>query len=125
MANPNRRVTNLRYAPAIVLALAAVLVVIVPVQPGLSSAGMFRTAFAGASPNLSTTVFNALVPPAFGPNVRANEDATIYGQHEPSLAVSRVNTNTVVAASKDYRANNVKQVWIYSSTDGGTTWPVQ
>ena len=62
-------------------------------------------------------------PPVFGPNVKANSDATLYGQHEPSLAVSRVHTNTVVVASKDYRDNNVKHVWIDVSTDGGATWP--
>jgi hypothetical protein len=62
-------------------------------------------------------------PPVFGPNVKANSDATTYGQHEPSLAVSRVHTNTVVVASKDYRDNNVKHVWIDVSTDGGATWP--
>jgi hypothetical protein len=66
-----------------------------------------------------------LTPPIFGPNHRANQDATTSGQHEPSLAVSRVHTNTVVVAAKDYRANNVKQVWIYASTDGGVTWPTQ
>lgn len=61
----------------------------------------------------------------FGPNIRANQDATQFGQHEPHLAVSRVNTNTVIIASKDYRDANVKHVWIDGSTDGGVTWPVQ
>ncbi|HEY0068614.1 MAG TPA: exo-alpha-sialidase [Chloroflexia bacterium] len=64
-----------------------------------------------------------LLAPAFGPNVRANSDNTTFGQHEPSLAASRVDTNTVVIATKDFRENNAKQVWIYSSTDGGATWP--
>ena len=59
----------------------------------------------------------------FGPNVRANSDSTTFGQHEPSLAVSRVNTNTVVVASKDYRNGNQKEVWIDVSNDGGVTWP--
>ncbi|HUS16019.1 MAG TPA: S-layer homology domain-containing protein [Chloroflexia bacterium] len=63
------------------------------------------------------------VTPVFGPNVRANSDGTPYGQHEPSLAVSRVHTNTVVVAQKDYREGNVKHVWIETSTDGGITWP--
>ncbi|MGI8586535.1 MAG: S-layer homology domain-containing protein [Chloroflexia bacterium] len=63
-------------------------------------------------------------PPVFGPNVIANSDGTGFGQHEPGLAVSRVHTNTVVVASKDYRQGNVKHVWIDVSTDGGTTWPV-
>ena len=48
---------------------------------------------------------------------------TTFGQHEPSLAVSRVNTNTVVVASKDYRNGNQKEVWIDVSNDGGVTWP--
>ncbi|HET6314625.1 MAG TPA: exo-alpha-sialidase, partial [Chloroflexia bacterium] len=66
-----------------------------------------------------------LAAPIFGPNVRANQDTTVYSQHEPSLAVSRVHTNTVIVASKDYRQGNVKRVWIDGSTDGGATWPVQ
>ncbi|HVF99574.1 MAG TPA: proprotein convertase P-domain-containing protein [Chloroflexia bacterium] len=94
---------------------------------------------AGASPR-SATLWSAprsgnafsffeqakrLAAPIFGPNVRANQDTTIYAQHEPSLAVSRVHTNTVIVASKDYRQANVKRVWIDGSTDGGATWPVQ
>ena len=59
----------------------------------------------------------------FGPNVRANSDSTTFGQHEPSLAVSRVDTNTVVVASKDYRNGDQKEVWIDVSNDGGVTWP--
>src|SRR4051812_18467827 len=62
-------------------------------------------------------------PPVFGPNVIANSDTTGFGQHEPSLAVGRVHTNTVVVAQKDYRDNNIKHVWIETSTDGGVTWP--
>ncbi|MGA7732043.1 MAG: S-layer homology domain-containing protein, partial [Chloroflexia bacterium] len=61
----------------------------------------------------------------FGPNIRANQDTSGFGQHEPSLAMSRVNTNTVIVASKDYRQGNIKRVWIDGSTDGGLTWPVQ
>ena len=61
----------------------------------------------------------------FGPNIRANQDTSGFGQHEPALAMSRVNTNTVIVASKDYRQGNVKRVWIDGSTDGGLTWPVQ
>ena len=63
------------------------------------------------------------VPPVFGPNVLANSDGSGFGQHEPSLAVSRTNPNFVVTASKDYRQGNVKHVWIDVSTDGGATWP--
>ena len=62
-------------------------------------------------------------PPIFGPNIRANNDSTSFGQHEPDLAVSRTNPDVVVAAAKDYRNGNVKQVWIDVSTDGGMTWP--
>jgi hypothetical protein len=61
----------------------------------------------------------------FGPNVRANQDTSGFGQHEPALAMSRVNTNTVILASKDYRQGNIKRVWIDGSTDGGVTWPIQ
>ncbi|MDQ6694200.1 MAG: S-layer homology domain-containing protein [Chloroflexota bacterium] len=75
------------------------------------------------SSNLLSSL-SPLVSTVFGPNVRANSDSTTYGQHEPSLAVSRVHTNTVVVTSKDYRVGNVKQMWIDSSTDGGATWPV-
>ncbi|MDQ3707519.1 MAG: exo-alpha-sialidase [Chloroflexota bacterium] len=74
----------------------------------------------------SSHVYDKLSPllaPLFGPNVRANSDDMSNGQHEPSLAASRVDTNTVVIAAKDFRADNAKQVWIYSSTDGGSTWP--
>jgi hypothetical protein len=61
----------------------------------------------------------------FGPNMRANQDDSPFGQHEPSLAVSRVYTNALFVAAKDYRETNTKQVWIYGSTDAGVTWPVQ
>jgi hypothetical protein len=67
----------------------------------------------------------ALIPPTFGPNVRANSDSTVYGQHEPSLAVSRTDPNVVVVANKDYRDQNIKRVWIEVSRDGGQTWPTQ
>jgi photosystem II stability/assembly factor-like uncharacterized protein len=66
-----------------------------------------------------------LIPPVFGPNVRANTDTTNFGQHEPSLAVSRTDNDVVFAAAKDYREGNIKRVWIYGSTDGGNSWPVQ
>lgn len=82
--------------------------------------------FSGVRPARSTSLYDKLGPlyaPLFGPNVRANSDNTTNGQHEPSLAASRVNTNTLVIAAKDFRAKNAKQVWIYSSTDGGATWP--
>ena len=56
-------------------------------------------------------------------NAKANSDDTLYGQHEPHLAISRTNPQVVVAAAKDYRHNNSKEVWIYVSQDGGQTWP--
>ena len=58
-------------------------------------------------------------------NAKANSDLTNYGQHEPHLAISRINPNVVVAVSKDYREGNVKHVWIYVSHDGGQTWPLE
>jgi hypothetical protein len=66
-----------------------------------------------------------LIPPIFDPEVRANSDSTVYGQHEPSLAVSRTDPNVVVVANKDYRSQNIKRVWIEVSRDGGQTWPTQ
>ncbi len=57
-------------------------------------------------------------------NAKANSDPTEFGQHEPHLAISRTDPNVVVAVAKDYRINDVKQVWIYVSQDGGYTWPV-
>jgi hypothetical protein len=63
------------------------------------------------------------VVPFWGTDVRANADNTNYSQHEPHLAISRTNTDVVVAVAKDYRINNNKEVWIYVSQDGGQTWP--
>jgi hypothetical protein len=57
-------------------------------------------------------------------NAKANSDLTGYGQHEPHLAISRTDPKVVVAVAKDYRINDVKQVWIYVSQDGGQTWPL-
>ncbi len=81
---------------------------------------------AGLSAGAQALSGPALPTPVFGANVRANSDpiTSTFGQHEPGLAVSRVHTNTVVVAAKDYREGNVKHVWIDVSTDGGTTWPV-
>lgn len=61
----------------------------------------------------------------WGPNVRANSDDSGFGQHEPSLAISRTNPNVVIANAKDYRDGNIKHVWIYVSQDGGQTWPLE
>ncbi len=96
------------------------LVLSLPLLFGLILVGAGLSAGAQALPG------PALPTPVFGANVRANSDpiTSTFGQHEPSLAVSRVHTNTVVVAAKDYRDGNVKHVWIDVSTDGGTTWPV-
>lgn len=113
-----------RYLFATLLMLAVFALLLVPHG---SSAASSASAGAMSWQNVGTSVdrlFSPLDAPLFGPNVRANSDNTVFGQHEPSLAVSRVHTNTVVVASKDYRNGNVKQVWIDVSTDGGATWPV-
>jgi|GEM_PF-1134893 len=115
-----------RYLFAVLLLLAAFVLVM---APGGSSAASNNARAASltwqGAASLIADPFSPLDPPIFGPNVRANRDTTAFGQHEPSLAVSRVNTNTVFAAAKDYREGNIKRVWIYGSTDGGATWPVQ
>src|SRR5579859_7930308 len=69
--------------------------------------------------------FQPLTIPNFGANVRANTDpqSPNRAQQEPSIAVNPTNVLDVVAAAKDERAGtNTKQVWIYTSTDGGVTW---
>jgi subtilisin-like proprotein convertase family protein len=115
-----------RYAICALLALAVLGLLLVERTAGASP----RSATLWSAPR-SANAFSffdqakRLAAPIFGPNVRANQDTTIYAQHEPSLAVSRVHTNTVIVASKDYRQANVKRVWIDGSTDGGATWPVQ
>jgi hypothetical protein len=110
------------FAFLVLLSVAALGFMIAPLPSsadiGWSQVG--TNSFASINKQLSP-----LVPPLFGPNVRANADTTTFGQHEPSLAVSRVNTNTLFVAAKDYRDGNIKRVWIDGSTDGGVTWPVQ
>ncbi len=69
--------------------------------------------------------FEPLIIPSFGPNVRANTDPQTpnLAQQEPSIAVNPTNPLNVVAAAKDERGGvNTKQIWIYTSTDGGTNW---
>jgi len=69
--------------------------------------------------------FEPLTIPSFGANVRANTDPQTpnRAQQEPSIAVNPTNPLNVVAAAKDERGGvNTKQVWIYTSTDGGTSW---
>src|SRR5688500_11001455 len=107
------------------LLVAALALVIAPISSRAASNLLQFGAAGQSAPHRVTWLLSPVAPPVFGPNVRANSDSTNLGQHEPSLAVSRVNTNTVVVAAKDYRNGNVKQVWIDVSNDGGATWPVE
>jgi hypothetical protein len=71
------------------------------------------------------SLFQPLLTPIFGENYRANTDTQSpnLAQQEPSIAINPTNLLNVVAAAKDERAgSNTKQVWIYTSTDGGVTW---
>ncbi len=117
---PTRRASIFRNSFAVVaLSLIAALgLLAAPVRATLDTQSASDATSLGVPQNpvapLTTT---------FGPNVRANSDVTNFGQHEPSLAVSRTNPDVVVASSKDYRDGNVKHVWIDVSTDGGVTWP--
>ncbi|MEO6456930.1 MAG: S-layer homology domain-containing protein, partial [Chloroflexia bacterium] len=112
------------FAFSALLLVTALAFVVAPASS--EAAGGARLSWAGQDAFASiNSRLSPLVPPVFGPNVRANTDTTNFGQHEPSLAVSRVNTNTVFVAAKDYREGNIKRVWIDGSTDGGVTWPVQ
>ncbi len=77
---------------------------------------LLRFGLGRAQPAVSQTTW--------GPNARANSDPGNASQHEPSLAISRTNSNVVVVAAKDYRHNDNKEVWIYVSQDGGLTWPL-
>ena len=114
--------TRRKYSAWLLCFLLCALAVALLLWPHNSLARPYSTLTLGSA----SSFYDKLAPllaPVFGPNVRANSDDTDVGQHEPSLAASRVNTNTLVIAAKDYRAGNAKQVWIYSSTDGGATWP--
>lgn len=57
--------------------------------------------------------------------MRANTDASGLAQQEPHLAISRRDPNVIVVAAKDFREteNISRSVWIYTSHDGGLTWP--
>ena len=89
-----------------------------------------RGAPAVPPPPLYTTApspFRPLTDPAFDPNHRANTDATTYAQQEPSIAVNPLNPLNVIASAKDERSapapnTATKEVWEYTSTDGGVTW---
>jgi hypothetical protein len=63
--------------------------------------------------------------PIWRGEVRANSDASGLAQQEPSLAISRRDADVVVVAAKDFRetSNISRSVWIYTSHDGGRTWP--
>ena len=67
------------------------------------------------------------VNPIFLPNHRANTDSTTYAQQEPSIAVNPTNPLNIIASGKDERSapgpgTATKQVWEYTSTDGGVSW---
>ena len=71
------------------------------------------------------SIYRPLEQPNWGDNVRANTDTQSpnLAQQEPSISVNPTNPLNVVAAAKDERAGaNTKQIWIYTSTDGGQTW---
>ncbi|MEO8289064.1 MAG: S-layer homology domain-containing protein [Chloroflexota bacterium] len=80
----------------------------------------------GAAPRTgSPSVFRPLDLPNWGTNQRANTDTQSpnRAQQEPSIAVNPTNPLNIVAAAKDERGGvNTKQIWIYTSTDGGSTW---
>ena len=105
-------------------ALAAIVWLALASAPSTSRAAASQIAWQRPQSPAALDKLGQLVPPVFGPNVRANSDNTQYGQHEPSLAVSRTDNDVVVVAAKDYREGNIKRVWIDVSTDGGVTWPV-
>jgi len=118
-----RRLGEISLALVVIAAIVGLGLYVVPLAASnrLSTAGLVKPI---APANSLLDKLNPGTPPIFGPNVRANSDPTTFGQHEPSLAVSRVHTNTVVVASKDYRDSDQKHVWIETSTDGGATWPL-
>jgi hypothetical protein len=99
-----------------------------PVQQPLRREG--RGAPVVAAPPWYTTAPSPLRPltnPAFDPNQRANTDATTYAQQEPSIAVNPLNPLNIIASAKDERSapapnTATKEVWEYTSTDGGLTW---
>lgn len=63
--------------------------------------------------------------PSWRDDVRANTDASGAAQQEPHLAISRRDPDVIVVAAKDFRATEdlTRSVWIYTSHDGGRTWP--
>lgn len=63
--------------------------------------------------------------PIWGEDSRANRDKSGRAQQEPSLAISRRDADVIVVAAKDFRATEdiTREVWIYTSHNGGRTWP--
>ena len=63
--------------------------------------------------------------PLWGDDVKANTDLSSLAQQEPHLAISRRNPDVMVVAAKDFRNTEdiTRSVWIYTSHDGGRTWP--
>ncbi|HET9494313.1 MAG TPA: sialidase family protein, partial [Chloroflexia bacterium] len=117
--------THLRNGTVALAALAAVVWLALAAAPATPRAVASQMSWSRPDAPHALDKLGPFVPPIFGPNVRANTDTTSYGQHEPGLAVSRTDNDVVFAAAKDYRDGNIKRVWIYGSTDGGSTWPVQ
>jgi hypothetical protein len=65
------------------------------------------------------------LPPIWRDDARANTDASGRAQQEPHLAISPRNPDVIVVAAKDFRETEdiTRSVWIYTSHDGGRTWP--
>ena len=63
--------------------------------------------------------------PLWGDDARANTDLSGRAQQEPHLAISRRNPDVMIVAAKDFRSTEdiTRAVWIYTSHDGGRTWP--
>ncbi len=101
-----------------------ILVTVIACALTIGSLSAARAAVLAGS-NRSATA--PLVNPIFAPNHKANTDATTYAQQEPSIAVNPTNPLNIIASAKDERSapgpgTATKQVWEYTSTDGGVTW---
>ena len=59
--------------------------------------------------------------PAFGDNVRMNQDVTAFPQNETSIAINPTDLDNIVAGANDYRIGSPRSGF-YSSADGGSTW---
>ena len=59
--------------------------------------------------------------PAFGVNVRMNQDATGAPQNETSIAINPGNSSNIVAGGNDYRTGPPRSGF-YATLDGGSTW---